>query len=129
MDDSPLPNSPVRDVVLTERDKLLSELRGALAMALPRCVVSRYATAWAQSLEGAMSGRQSWALLCRYRSRLLLAEIPKGVDRKAEIKQRLHLWESGQISVWLARSWVSRILGRFAEQHERRSHRRSELVS
>ena len=66
-------------------------------MALPRCVVSRYATAWAESLEGAMSGQQSWALLCPFRCRLLLAEIPKGVDRNSELKQRLHLWESGQI--------------------------------
>ena len=72
-----------------------------------------------------MSGHQSWALLCRYRSRLLLAEITKGVDRNAKVKQRLQLWESGQISVWLARSWVSRILGRFAEQQERRSHRQT----
>ena len=42
------------DAVLTERDKqLLTELRRASAMALPRCV------AWAESLEGAMSGRRS----------------------------------------------------------------------
>ena len=63
--DSPLPNCPIRDVVLTDRDKhLLGELRLASAMALPRCVVSRYATAWAESFEGAMSGHQCWALLC-----------------------------------------------------------------
>ena len=50
LDGSPLPNCPVRDVVLTERDKqLLTERRRASAMALPRCVVSRYATAWAES--------------------------------------------------------------------------------
>ena len=42
-----------------------------------RCVVCRYATAWAVSLEGAVSGRQSWALLCRFRCRLLLAESRK----------------------------------------------------
>ena len=41
-----------------------------------------------------MSGLQSWALLCRFRCRWLLAEIPKGVDRHSELKQRLHLWES-----------------------------------
>ena len=45
-----------------------------------------------------MSGRQSWALLCRCRCRLLLAQIPKGVDRNSELKQRLQLWESGQIN-------------------------------
>ena len=35
----------------------------------------------AESLEGALIGHQSWALLRRYRCRLLLAEILKGVDR------------------------------------------------
>ena len=116
LDDSPLPNCPIRNVVLTDRDKqLLSELRRAL----PRCVVSRCATAWAESLEGAMSGHQSWALLCRFRCSLLLAEIPKGVDRNSELKQRLQLWESGQISDSdLQGPEVSKILGRFAEQQE-----------
>ena len=67
LDDSPLPNCPILDVVRTDRDKfVLTELRRASAMALPRCVVSRYATVWAESLEGVMSGHQSWALLCRY---------------------------------------------------------------
>ena len=71
-DDTPLPNCPIRDVVLTDRDKQL-----ASAMALPRCVVCRHATAWAESLEEAMSSHQFWALLCRYQCRLPLAEIPK----------------------------------------------------
>ena len=56
LDDSPLPNCSIRNIVLADRDKqLLSELRRASAMALPRCVVTRYATTWAESLEGAMS--------------------------------------------------------------------------
>ena len=82
LDDSPLPNCPIRD------KQLLTELRGASAMALLRCVVSRYGTAWAESLEGATSGHQSWAVLCRCRCRLLLAKIPKGVDRISELKLR-----------------------------------------
>ena len=81
LDDSPLPNCPIREIVLTERDKqLLAEHRRASAMALPRCIVSRYATAWAESLEEAISGHQSWAVLCRYRYRLLLAKVPKSTD-------------------------------------------------
>ena len=53
LDDSPLPNCPIRDVVFTERDMhLLAELRRASAMALPRCVVSRYATALAERSHG-----------------------------------------------------------------------------
>ena len=51
LDDSPLPNCLIRDVVLTDRFKhLLTELRRASAMALPRCVVSRCTTTWAESL-------------------------------------------------------------------------------
>ena len=42
-------------------------------------------------------------LLCRYRCRLLLAEIPKGVDWNSELKQRLQLWESGQVSVLIGK--------------------------
>ena len=56
--------------------------------------VSRYATAWAECLEGAMSSHQSWALLCRCRCRFSC-----GVDRNSEMKLRLRLWETGQIRV------------------------------
>ena len=48
LDDSPLPNSPIRHIVITERDA--------------------YATAWP-----ALNGHQSWAVLCPHRCRLLLA--------------------------------------------------------
>ena len=83
-------------IAVTERDKQVhTELRRASAMALSRCVVSGYATVWAESFEGSVSGHQSWYVLCRYRCRLLLAEIPKGVDRNSELKQRLQLWEIG----------------------------------
>ena len=120
LDDSPLPNCPIRDIVLTDRDKQLRpELRRASAMALPRCVVSRCAAAWTESFEGAMSGHQSWALLCRYRCRLLFAEIPKGVDRNSELKQRLHLWETGQIS-----DLICKVLGQQNSGPLRRTARR-----
>ena len=120
LDDSPLPNCPSRDVVLTDRDKqLLSELRRASAMALPRCVVSRYASAWAESLEGDMSSHQSWALLCSYRCRLLLAEILKGVDRNSELKQRLQLWEWGQVSVLICKVLGQQNSGQFRRRVEK----------
>ena len=127
LDDSPRPNCPIRDTVFTERDKQqAAELRRASAMALPRCVVSRYTAAWAESLEGTMSGHQSWALLCRYRCRLLLAEIPKGVDRNSEWKLRLHLWETLQIS-----DLICKVLGQqklwsaSQKSKERCSHRQT----
>ena len=80
------------------RSRRLAELRRASAMALPRCIVSRYATALAESLEGAMSGHQFWAVLCRYSCRLLLAEVPKGTDRNLELKLRLRMCETGHAS-------------------------------
>ena len=90
LDDSPLPNCPIRDIVLAERDKqLLAELRELPQWLSPRCIVSRYAMARAESLEGAITGHQHWAVLCLCRCRLLLAEIPQGVDRNSELKQRV----------------------------------------
>ena len=119
LDNSPLPNCPIRNIVLTDREKhLLSELRRASAKALPRCVV---ATAWAESLEGPMSRHQSWALLCRDRCRLLLAEILKGVDRISELKQRLQLWESGQVSVL-----IGQVLGQQNSGPLRRTARKTQ---
>ena len=61
-------------------------------------LVPRHATAWAESLEGAISRLQTWALLCRYRCPLLLAEVPKGTDRNSELKLRRRMWETGQVS-------------------------------
>ena len=92
--DTPLRELRVGDTFQDRRQP--SGRRRASAMALPQCVVSRHATAWAESLEGAVSGHQCWALFCRYRCRLLLAEIPKGVDRNSELTKRLHLWETGK---------------------------------
>ena len=110
LDGSPLPNCPIQDVVLPDRDKqLLSELRRAL----PRCVVFRYATAWAASLEGARSGHQSWAVLCRFRCRLFLAEIPKRCRQEFRAEtatstvgtganQQSDLQSSGSAELWTA---------------------------
>ena len=80
-DDSPLSNSQIRDIAITERDaQLLGDFRWASSMATPRSLVSRNAPAWAQSLEGVLTGHRSWATLCRYRCRLLLPEVPHKAD-------------------------------------------------
>ena len=54
-------------------------------MAIPRCTLSRYAAAWAESLEGAINGHQSWADLRLCRCRLLLAEISQGSHRNENL--------------------------------------------
>ena len=80
-DDSPLSNSQIRDIATTERDaQLLGDFRWASSMATPRTLVSRYAPAWAESLEGVLTGHRSWAILCRCRCRLLLPEVPHKAD-------------------------------------------------
>ena len=85
-------------------------------MALPRCVVCRYATAWAESPDGAMSNHQTWAMLCRYRCRL--AEVLDGAGRNSELKQRLHLRKSGQIG-----DLISKVLGHQNSKSPRRTAR------
>ena len=51
---------------------------------------------------------------CPYRCRLSLAEGPKGLDRNAELKRRLQLWEAGE-----AHNLTGRILG---QQHTGKQH-------
>ena len=63
---------------------------------MPKCIASRMATSMAESVEGAIAGCGEWGFLARYRTRLLLAYIPEGVDRYTDLKRRLQLWESGQ---------------------------------
>ena len=68
-----------------------------------------------EGLEGAISGQHSSAV-CRYRCRLLFAEVPKGSDRNVELKLRLQLWEAGEIN-----ELVGRVLG---QQHSGALRRR-----
>ena len=98
---------PVRGITVRDSDaELLGELCRALAMAIPRCVVSRYATAWAEIPEGAHTGHRSWAILWCCRCRILLPEIPKGCGRSEELKRRVPMWEAGELQYF-----VGRILG------------------
>ena len=89
-------------------------------MDIPRSIVSRYATAWAENLEGAFNGHQFWAILCRYRCRLLLAEVPDGSDRNTQLKQLLQLLEAGEVH-----DLVGRILG---QQHTGQQTREKKTV-
>ena len=103
LDDSPLPNCSIWNTVLTDRDKqLLSEPRRASAMALPRRVVLSIRHGLGRKSRGSHERSPVLALPCRCRCRLLLAEISKGVDRNSELKQRLQLWQSGQINALIS---------------------------
>ena len=80
--DSPLSNRFIREIAITQRDKqLFADLRRASAGAIPRCI------AWVESLQGAIGGHESWAMLCRYRCRLLLAGGRYKVARSAMREQ------------------------------------------
>ena len=64
------------------------------------CIALRhsYATAWAESLEGALSGHQYWATLCRHRLPLVAGgSSHKGQDGNAELTRRLQLWEAVKV--------------------------------
>ena len=73
-------------------------------MAIPRWR-SRYAPAWAESPDGAMNGRQSWAILCQCRCRLSSADRTHQRLRQ----ERLQMWEAGEVH-----DLIGRVLG---QQH------------
>ena len=120
------PTAPFGTSSVTERDKqLLADLRRASAMAIHALhSLSLSPQPGAESLEGAFSGHQSWAVLCRYRCRLLLAEVPKGSDRNADMKLWLQLWEAVKTLVSLLEEyWSSNIHNRFAGENKWCSHK------
>ena len=82
----------------------LTLLKRASPLPVPRSVASRYAVPWAESIEGAVSSNETRDTLCRYRSRLLLAEIPKGTDRNEELKRRIR-HNIGSVEKWMI--WYS----------------------
>ena len=89
LDDSLVPNCAI---ILIERDKqLLAELRKASQG------LSLTASSLAVHLRGSHQRSPVWGVLCRYRCRLLLAEVTKGTDRNAELKLRLRMWEAGEV--------------------------------
>ena len=97
-DEDDLGPGTVRRVALSEQSKgTLPSLHSASPLPVPRAVASRFATAWAESLEGGLGGDATWALLCCYRTRLLLSNVPVGTDRNEELKRRLRFWERGEM--------------------------------
>ena len=56
----------------------------------------RVGATWAEALEGCLAGDNEWGTLAAYRTRLILAPIPKGLDRIEELNDRLDLWEQGR---------------------------------
>ena len=73
----------------------LPNLGRASLLHIPRAVAHQVADTWAEALEGCLSGDATWALLARYRCRLLLAPVPETLDRNTELKRRLLLWRDG----------------------------------
>ena len=78
-----------------EARETMRNLHSSTEFKVPLAVAARMTTAWAESLEGSLGGIEVWSYLDRYRSRLLLASIPQGVDRNTELKRRLRMWEQG----------------------------------
>ena len=88
----------IRRVALSEQAiSVLGSLKRASDFSIPQCIAARFAHAWTESMEGAMEGNTTWSTLCRYRSCLILAEVPQGSDRNEELKRRLRFWERGEM--------------------------------
>ena len=80
----------VRRVSLSQLSmEMLPFLQRASALPVSRAVASRFAFAWAESLEAGLGGDATWALLCRYKSWLLLSNVSAGSDRNEEQKKAL----------------------------------------
>ena len=62
---------------------------------VPICVAGRMCTCMAEALEGCVAGVETWEILARVWTRLLLARVPKRLDKNEQLKRRLHLWERG----------------------------------
>ena len=78
---------------------------------VPMCVAGRMSVAMTEALEGCMAGDDAWAFLARFRTRLLLARVPRGADTNEELKRRLRLWERGKFD-----ELIEHVLGQRDEQ-------------
>ena len=67
--------------------------RDSTLKCVPICVAGRMCTGMAESIEGCLAADENWAFLARFRARLLLAHVPKGIDTNEELKRRLSKWE------------------------------------
>ena len=74
--------------------------------AIPRNTIERIpagsagcmANAWAEAMENILQGNAEWGVVAECRARLLLAgAYEEDVDKPAELKQRLRLWERGEL--------------------------------
>ena len=84
----------VRHVMVSQRAReLFCGLSRRTLDHMPAAVASKYADAWAESLEGMIAGVAPWGELAKYRSRLILAPTSEGMDRNEEVKRRMRLWE------------------------------------
>ena len=89
-DNSPLPNSPIQDIVITKRD---AQLLGGPAVSASSHLILEALSPLRHRVEP--SRRLQWspvlAVLFQFRCRLLVAEHQNGSDRNTELKRRLHL--------------------------------------
>ena len=53
--------------------------------------------ALAETLEGLAAGDMTWSSLAKWRARLLTCHVPRERDLAGEMRERLRLWERGDI--------------------------------
>ena len=97
-EDNRVPAQVPRTARTIDVSKRMAEgLKHSTLLRVPRCVAAKVETAWTESLEGRFAGNSEWEFLAKYRSRLLLAHMPQGVDRNTDLKRRLRIWEQGRL--------------------------------
>ena len=116
---SPLPDCPIRDIVLTERDTTgaartpPSFCSGSPAL---HCLASRHGLGRKSRRSHECTPDVGFALPPPLSP--ALAEVPKGTGRNVELKLRLRMWEEGQIS-----EIISKIQGQQHPGPHRRTNR------
>ena len=96
--------APSRNLTLPPNlDEACLGISRSSAEHIPASLIPRYAVAWAECLEGLVTGDPTWSQLAKWRCRLLLCDIPRDSDRVTEIRERLCLWEMGDIQSLVVR--------------------------
>ena len=76
---------------------------------IPACILPGYVDTWTEAIEGCLDGEVVWGLLAQIRAKALLAPIPTNDDPNLEFKQRLQLWQKGDITGLVSRVEAQRV--------------------
>ena len=89
--------APAREVAVpNDLEPRTQALGNGTCEHIPMSLRDRYATTWAEAIEGTVAGSAEWGCLARCRARLLLTWTSRR-DKIKDVRRRLGLWEQGRI--------------------------------